>query len=122
MKKILLILVAFLGIIVNTSAKDYATCVIKNGNGASVAVTVIDYSGKDVRVSLSSDCDHPVLVNFYFKFYVPYNNGYEQTSQTFTEIVEPNKSDTKTYTLKVRGEKISNISDVVIVESARCEK
>ena len=121
MKKILFVLVAFLGIIVNVCANDYATCVIKDGNGASVAVTVVDYSGEIVRVTLSSDCDHPVLVSFKFTFATPPCHAgvcTSATSQTFTEVVEPNKSEPKTYNL---GETIKGIYDVIIA-GARCEK
>ena len=120
MKKILFILVAFFGIIVNVCAKDYATCVIKDGNGASVAVTVVDYSEKSVRVTLSSDCDHPVLVSFNFRFKAPsgYGGTYTATSQTFTEVVQPNQSEPKTYNL---GDTIKGIEDVII-DGARCEK
>ena len=121
MKKILFILVAFLGIIGNVCAKDYATCVIKDGNGASVAVTVVDYGGETVIVTLSSDCDHPVLVSFNFEFKYSCGGGSgacTKTSRTFSEVVQPNQSASKTYNL---GETIKSIEDVIIA-GARCEK
>lgn len=120
MKKILFILVAFLGIIGNVCAKDYATCVIKDGNGASVAVTVVDYGGETVVVTLSSDCDHPVLVSFNFNFKYPCGkySTCTQTSRTITEVVQPNQSASKTYNL---GHEIDSIEDVII-DGARCEK
>ena len=127
MKKILLILVAFLGISLNTSAKDYARCVINGGGGASVTVTVVECEQKDVSVTLSSDCAYPVSVTFYFRFYVKDRHVHGLiTSQSFTVTVPAGQDTPKKYTLRDSKDtwgftEISSIADVVI-DGARCIK
>ena len=125
MKKIFVVLFAFLGISLTVSAKNYATCVVEDGGGASVSVTVVDVNGKNVDVLLSSDCLYPVSIQFEIEFTIPYGNGYTWTSETITVTVPAGQDTPKTYTLKDSNgryyEEIANIKNVKIW-GARCRK
>jgi hypothetical protein len=128
MKKILLVLFAFLGISLTNYASNYGTCTVKGGNGATVVVTVIDYDDDGtVYVSLSSDCDRNVNVTFTLSYTtysrLSHSNSSPKTSQAFVYSVPANQDTPKTIQIRDSfGDNtiLSKISDVN-VSGARCE-
>lgn len=128
MKKILLVLFAFLGISLTNYASNYGTCTVKGGNGATVVVTVSNYyEDGTVDVVLSSDCDHNVNVTFTLS-YMTYNknshsNSATLTSQAFTSSVPKNQDTPITIRINNRFSDYLTLSKIcsVNVSGARCE-
>lgn len=124
MKKILLMLVAVLGFSFAANAQQ-ATCKVREGNGATVVVTVVNWDEEgNVTLSVGSDCDDHVNVSFTLTYSQRTSGGGsmigEYTSQPFGLTVAPNQSNTTTVTIRMGGCKLSRVSKVNI-SGARCE-
>ena len=125
MKKILLILFAFLGLTITASAQAPGTCRVSGGNGATIIVSVVDYDAYgNVEISIASDCDDFVNVSFTLTYYVSGRDGGERTSQVFVETAQPNSNTPKI--IKIRNDfsdykRVTNITRVN-VSGARCDK
>lgn len=134
MKKILFTIVAILIFTFNAYAQQ-GYCVVKDGNGASVTITVVDtnYEG-DVDLSVSSDCAYPVSVNYTLDYEILGKtliaqdiHRHKVTSQAFNVLAQPNQSNT--VRVKVRDLGVSrdetyvgiNVTKVNI-SGTRCEK
>lgn len=105
MKKLLLITIAFLGIIFTANAVQ-GICNISNDTGSSVYVTVLDWDKEgNIRVKIGNDSYLPVNVSFTFtwEYYMEgkwYSGNYPKTtSQVFSETQGPG-SDIYYYTVK----------------------
>ena len=122
MKKLFITLVTILSVSLTAMADGYDSCVVKNGNGASVVVSVEDFT-KDgtVYVNIASDCDDYVNVTYTLTLreYNGMRTGNPVTGeQTFTYSVQPNSNTSKTHRISVS----SAVVEVdVTVKGARCE-
>lgn len=120
MKKLLLITIAFLGLLFTANAAS-DTCVIQGGNGATVNVTVVDWE-EDGTVELSIDSDSEYHVNVRFTLSYDAGPGPSSTSQVFSTTAEPNRSNSKTVRIRLGyNEKLSRVV-AVDVDGARCVK
>ena len=129
MKKIFLVLFAFLGISLTNYASNSGTCTVIGGNGATVVVTVTNYyDDGNVDVSISSDCDDYVNVSFTIRYTTysttSHSNSAPRTSQTFTKLAQPNSDTPITVTLQDSFSKSTILSKIEHVEvtGAKCQK
>lgn len=122
MKKLLLITIAFFGLLLTTNAAS-DTCVIQGGNGASVNVTVVDWEEDGtVELSIDSDSEYHVNVRFTLSYYTKSNYSNPSTSQVFSTTAQPNQSNVKTVRIRlVNNDKLGRVSSVH-VDGARCVK
>lgn len=123
MKKLLLIAVAFLGVIFSVNAQT-GTCTISGGNGATVNVTVVDWSDDGtVELSIDSDSEYHVNVIFTLSYTVDDGIGPNRTSQQFSTTAKPNQSNSKIVRIRLSAldKKLRNVI-AVNVEGARCQK
>ena len=118
MKKFFALIVSLICMSVIAYADNYDTCKVTGGNGATVAVSVIDFDNQgNVTVEISSDCDD--YVNVSFKLILTDEYGYDNGSNSFTVSAQPNSNTVKKY--KVRKEAAHDITEVsVVVSGARC--
>lgn len=102
------------------------SCVVKNGNGASVVLNVEDFEEDGtVSISVSSDCKDMVNVSFQLNYTVGVKGksfyDFEKTSRVYTFLVDPNRTNIETVTIKpIPGNIIKSINEI-IVSGARCE-
>ena len=117
MKKFFALIVSLICMSVIAYADNYDTCKVTGGNGATVAVSIIDFDADgNVSVEISSDCDDYVNVSFTLTLTSEYGtNG----SNSFTVSAQPNSNTVKKY--KVRKKVAHDITEVsVVVSGARC--
>ena len=122
MKKLFITLITILSVSLTAMADSYDSCVVKNGNGASVVVTVEDFTANGtVYVSIASDCDDYVNVTYEISLY-HYSTGFYQcvARDTFTVSVQPNSNTPKKHEIKFKGFYEIAKADVS-VSGARCE-
>lgn len=119
MKKLFVLLVAMLGISLTTMADNYDTCMVKDGNGASVSISALDWDDDGyVKVQISSDCDD--FVNVTFDLDLRSSNGSYIGNQTFVVTAKPNCNDIQVFRVRIVNE--YNVGKVnVTVKGARCE-
>ncbi|MBR3608275.1 MAG: hypothetical protein IKL50_00110 [Bacteroidales bacterium] len=132
MKKILFSLL-FVLFAVSNSVAQQGSCVVKNGDGASIVITITDWGTDYVMASFSTDCSYPVNVSFSFKVDTCNPDKQEWTgeryqknhkSQPFAKTVSPNQSSAPEM-FKINGiNKGAEITEVKSVDvwGARCEK
>ncbi len=120
MKKIIVIILASIGIFINANAESYGSCKVAGGNGATVAVTVTDFDTEgNVSIQISSDCDD--YVNVTFTLELVNKKGFQITKRTEVLSVQPNSNTHKNYYIPFNTFS-SKVGDVnVIVTGARCE-
>lgn len=132
MKKFLIILIAFLGISYSANAQT-GECRVQNGNGATVLVSVEGWEADGtVYLSINSDCDDFVNVQFVLKYRgnnskgiptpVPGKNSWIFDSQILATTAKPNRTETITKKI-VLDSVIATLTSVEDVEvtGARCE-
>lgn len=119
MKKLFALIVSMICMSFIANADNYDTCKVTGANGATVAVSVIDFDDQgNVTVEISSDCDDYVNVSFNLTL-----KSVSSTcgSSSFTVSAQPNSNTVKKY--KVRKTVSYAIVKVdVIVSGARCTK
>ena len=122
MKKIFIIFFFLcIGVIANAQT---GVCKVSGDAGASVVVTVTGWNSESNEVSVTIGSDSEKYVNVTFNFEYSYDNSsYVATSQDFTETVEPNKSTSHTYKIRVPNPSKNSLKTVkgVKVRGARCE-
>lgn len=118
MKKFFALIVSLICMSVIAYADNYDTCKVTGGNGATVAVSIIDFDADgNVSVEISSDCDD--YVNVSFKLTLTNEYGYNDGGSSFTVSAQPNSNTVKKY--KVRKKSAYDITEVsVVVSGARC--
>lgn len=119
MKKLFALIVSMICMSFIANADNYDTCKVTGANGATVAVSVIDFDDQgSVTVEISSDCDD--YVNVSFKLTLK-SKSYSCGSNSFTVSAQPNSNTVKKY--KIRKTSAMEITSVdVVVSGARCTK
>lgn len=119
MKKLFALIVSMICMSFIANADNYDTCKVTGANGATVAVSVIDFDDQgNVTVEISSDCDD--YVNVSFELTLRNNSSYCGSSR-FTVSAQPNSNTVKKY--KIRKTQNFDIHKVdVNVSGARCTK
>ncbi|MBR2115534.1 MAG: hypothetical protein IJ942_00780 [Alistipes sp.] len=120
MKKIIVIILASIGIFINANAESYGSCKVAGGNGATVAVTVMDFDTEgNVSIQISSDCDDYVNVTFTLELISEERS--KLASRTEVLSVQPNSNTQKNYYIPFNtfSNKVDHVN--VIVTGARCE-
>ena len=109
------------------------SCIVKDGNGASVTITVVQtYDDGKVDLSVSSDCNDFVNVNYTLTYRMYYYNepkGNRQiiqrteTSQPFNVLAQPQSSTSipVKINLKPIGELVKWEVEKININGARCE-
>lgn len=120
MKKLFALIVSMICMSFIANADNYDTCKVTGANGATVAVSVIDFDNQgNVTVEISSDCDD--YVNVSFNLTLKSVSSTICGSSSFTVSAQPNSNTVKKY--KVRKTQSYMIDKVdVIVSGARCTK
>jgi len=120
MKKFFALIVSLICMSVIAYADNYDTCKVTGGNGATVAVSVIDFDADgNVSVEISSDCDDYVNVSFTLTLFL--KNSTDLVKSSFTVSAQPNSNTLKKY--RVRKTNSLDVRSVhVEVKGARCDK
>lgn len=125
MKKFIITLISILGISYAANAQQ-AECVVRNGDGASVVITVQNYS-KDGMVDLliSSDSNQYVNLNFTITYLTrkPHDiYSSNRTTKPYNVLWKPLDTDTKiVYINNLEDQKIVSSIESINISGARCE-
>lgn len=125
MKKFIITLISILGISYAANAQQ-AECVVRNGDGASVVITVQNYS-KDGMVDLliSSDSNEYVNINFTITYLTRKPHDYINSSRTtkpYNVLWKPLDTDTKIFYINnLEDQKIVSSIESINISGARCE-
>lgn len=125
MKKFIITLISILGISYAANAQQ-AECVVRNGDGASVVITVQNYSEDGmVKLLISSDSDKYVNLNFTITYSTrkPHAYGnYVRTTKPYNVLWKPLDTDTKIVYINNLEDTNSVLSiESINISGARCE-